>query len=131
MAITFEIPSGQVVSLNSWQRMHWAQRRRLQAEVDKIVYFSAHSERAAFSKIRVSLTQHGRRAMDPDNLIGGTGKVVHDAIVNAGLIPDDGPDHLVIGSPGFQKDKERKVVVRINKLNGRKKKCTQERKCLK
>ncbi len=92
-------------SLNVWQRMHWAVRKREQHKWAMIVYgalliagWSRISARA-FGKRRLTIERFGVRALDPDNACGGA-KPVIDELRHLGLLLDDTPEmvELVVRS---------------------------------
>jgi hypothetical protein len=92
-------------TMNVWQRLHWASRGRYSHTIEPLVLASARrvlgtgyprpwAKRATISVVRCS---RSNREADTDNVIGGH-KAATDAIVRAGLIPDDDPASLTWGS---------------------------------
>lgn len=84
-------------SLNTWQRMHWARRARLQAEfVDELrAELGALSVYPRQQVSLVVLTRYSTKELDTDNLVGGA-KPLIDAIVAVGLAWDDSPEWLQV-----------------------------------
>jgi Holliday junction resolvase RusA-like endonuclease len=120
MKITLEIPSKYIVTGNTFIRMHWARRRKLQEEIDNIVYYKIRSNFKSpipvWEKVAVKYTLISRRQADFDNYYGFI-KPINDAIVKSGLVPDDSPQHLDLLKSAFAVG-ERKVIVDINKKGG-------------
>lgn len=112
--IQFTIPAGLVLSLNRTQRMHWGKRSRLQEEMDNLVYYEIRSHFASavpsHDHATVKMTLYSRHMLDHDNLMGGTGKFLHDSIVKVGLVPDDNPRYLEMQAPEFEYDKHRREI---------------------
>jgi len=46
-----------------------------------------------YPRARVTITRHGRKICDPDNLIGGA-KGTIDCLVREGIVEDDTPAHI-------------------------------------
>lgn len=76
-------------SLNQQLRMHWARRARIKKEAALHLLEMRHVPKACAPR-RLTLTRHGSRLLDADNLAGAYKPVV-DAIVQAGLLTDDSP----------------------------------------
>jgi len=79
------------------QRLHWQAKRRLVANVRAAVRVLARSARIpALQRVEVELhyvpPDHRRR--DGDNLTA-TSKPAVDGLVDAGVVPDDDPAHVV------------------------------------
>ncbi len=116
--IRFTVPAELVLSLNRTQRMHWAARGRKQEDMDNLVYYEIRScfksAVPQYQKVRVKMTLFSRHVMDCDNILGGTGKHLHDAIVKTELVPDDKPDYMTMEKPEFEYHKDlREIHVEI------------------
>ena len=103
MAIELAIPEPTPL-LNAWQRLHWAQRRKVAAHWALLVLAALGPQRPAapLERVRIEVVRHSPRAPDLDGLYGGL-KPLLDALVprsprhphGLGVIADDGPAHLV------------------------------------
>lgn len=84
-----EIPES-TPSLNEWERMHWAKRRREKLRWQ--VYIGAKARGChlpkATGKRNVLIIRYGAKRLDRDNLYGGM-KGVLDAIKDLGYLVDD------------------------------------------
>ena len=95
VSLSFRVPAA-TPSLNIWQRMHWAKRRKAIADWTYMVAGATPKGQAwnPIGRLRVELTRvsPGNVAtgalLDRDNLWGGA-KVLVDALRYRGLIPDD------------------------------------------
>lgn len=118
MRLTFTAPT-RPLSINEANRMHWAaRRRRLQpwALATEAAYKTAtKKERAAVEgkRVKVSVTlsfpRAGRR--DPHNYTSTVVKTIVDALVRAGLVPDDTPEWLETEEPLILLDKSEQVEI--------------------
>lgn len=94
--ITLEIPEA-YTPLNRMLGETWSKRiktRRRWAWLVKAARLEAKVfVETPFPRARVTITRHGRRICDPDNLIGGA-KGTIDCLVREGIIADDTPDHI-------------------------------------
>jgi Holliday junction resolvase RusA-like endonuclease len=82
-------------SLNEIRGMNDHVYARLLGEYTLLVRLSVPAERRGLKeKRRVRVTRFGRQ-LDYDNLVGGCKPLV-DALVRAGLIVDDSPDHVAV-----------------------------------
>lgn len=108
-------------SLNRMLGIHWAKKARMRkrwgwlvraARLEAKVHLDTPLPRA-----KVTVTRHGRRICDPDNLIGGT-KMLTDSLVKEGILENDTPVHieLVVNQ---QKTTSPRTVVRIEALEGK------------
>jgi hypothetical protein len=82
------------LSLNKLQRMHWAQRKRLRDQYERIIRLVRRPcDRVKRYEFRcVKIERHGVRQLDHDNFVGGC-KPLIDALKNVGLIWDDSPSY--------------------------------------
>lgn len=82
-------------SLNKLQRMHWAQRKRLRDQYERIIRSCRRSsDRVKRQQFRcVKIERHSARRLDHDNFVGGCKPLV-DALVRAAVIWDDSPEYL-------------------------------------
>lgn len=87
---------GRSPSLNQLLGMHWAVRLKSERK-----WFHAIIATAGFKKppetrfIILTLTSYRVKLLDVDNLIGGMKKLL-DAIVRAGYMKDDSPEHCTV-----------------------------------
>lgn len=82
--------------LSANMRLHWAERHRLTADIRHTVAWLARSARLPPSgHVTVTLVwaPPDRRRRDADNPFP-TYKVCCDAIVDAGIVPDDAPEFM-------------------------------------
>lgn len=104
------------VSQNQTDRMHWVVRSRLK-QAWKMAIIAARNNSGipkASHKRRLVIEVHGPRVMDEANILGGLKGAV-DNLTELGLIVDDSPSWLVMGTP-IQirtKQKEKAHVVLI------------------
>jgi len=77
-------------SLNKYAYSHWRVRQRDKASWELWLMAAAHEAGAtkATGKRRLMIERHGRRALDPDNMIGGA-KGAIDVLRKLGLLMDD------------------------------------------
>ena len=84
--------------LNLNQRMHWAQKAELTRDIRQETCLKARPFKQQFAPGPITVSFHWQpkdnRRRDSDNPIA-TAKVCFDAIVDAGLVPDDTPEHMV------------------------------------
>ncbi|MCC3159698.1 hypothetical protein LJ737_20825 [Hymenobacter sp. 15J16-1T3B] len=74
-------------------RMHWSRRQKLLSEYEWVV--SAARLPKLSGPVRLVLTRYSTGPeMDYDNLVS-TGKLLIDALVNCGVLPDDSPAVIV------------------------------------
>ncbi len=116
--ITFTLPAEFITGLNTRDRMHWGAKHRKQQEMNDRVHLELRSQFPRpipkYTHASVRMTLHSRHVMDTDNL-SACGKPLHDAIVKAGLLPDDSPKYLEVEKPLFEYDKDRRELeVEIN-----------------
>lgn len=84
-------------SLNPMLRQFWAKRVEDQKRWRWLVRAARLNARVHLEKpllkARVTITRHGKRILDRDNLYGGVKGLV-DILVKEGLIAGDTPDHI-------------------------------------
>ena len=118
LPLTFTI-STPPPSLNVLLRMHWRERGRLQHRIRDEVWAQLLNNSPLEAKLNPigypslkpkTLTgiRYGKKALDPDNLIGSL-KPVIDALVWAGVLIDDTEQYLAIGK--FRQEKLKKGEV--------------------
>lgn len=94
--IILEIPEA-TPSLNRMLGEHWAKKsakRKHWAWLVRAARLEAREFPAEpMQRARLTITRHGRRICDRDNLIGGT-KILTDCLVREGFFVDDSPAHL-------------------------------------
>lgn len=107
-----------VISLNS--RMHWSEKKRSQDEWKAAVYYLAkEAQTPGLSRARVQLiyVAPDRRRRDEDNL-APCSKVAVDALVLAGVLPDDSPEYIDHMMPRIVHEGERGTFqLRITELD--------------
>lgn len=96
MAHRLVIKDWRPVSVNKMLASHWTKRRKVKRFDADLVKLHALTQCVpiATNKRRVSVIVRGPWAMDFDNV----SKSLMDALVTAGLLVDDGPDWLEVGS---------------------------------
>ena len=84
--------------LNLNQRLHWAQKAELTRDIRQEVCIKTRPLKAAFAPGPIIVSLHWQpkdnRRRDSDNPVL-TAKACFDGIVDAGLVPDDTPEHMV------------------------------------
>ena len=92
MIYRLEIPEA-TPSLNEWERMHWAKRRREKLRWQMFIGAEARKVKLpkATGKRNVLIIRIGARTLDKDNLYGGF-KPVLDALKDSGYLVDDRPE---------------------------------------
>lgn len=86
------------VSLNTFLRLHWAERNSLQFDWDLAVSVLVREQKIPpLEAVSVLLTAvyRVRRRRDPDNVMA-TLKILMDALVKSGVLPDDSMGHVTI-----------------------------------
>src|SRR5690606_8538078 len=92
MPLTLSIPR-LAPSLNRMLRMHWRVRQKEQKAWDALVKEALNGSRPKLEKARITITRfYAWHPMDPDGATASQ-KPVIDALVHAGIIPDDSPEH--------------------------------------
>lgn len=86
-------------SLNLLLRMHWAQRRKVNALWTRAIWAELCQfklgRRIAFAQAKVEIERRSPKLLDADNLHGAC-KPVLDALVVNGVVEDDSPDHITL-----------------------------------
>ena len=84
-------------SLNRLLRMHWARRRELmelwRQEV-AVAAIQAGRPQLQAARLRFTLVYDRVPLPDVDNALAVVAKLCLDGLVNAGVLPDDGPEHV-------------------------------------
>jgi len=96
-------------SLNTFLRIHWAERKRIKDEFTHCVWALANESRIPPMKcicISATLYHSTKRKRDLDNFEATLKKVTQDSLVRIGLIPDDTPEHVSWGEIVFGIDKD-------------------------
>jgi Holliday junction resolvase RusA-like endonuclease len=106
------------LSINEANKMHWAARKR---RLDPWRTLTEFEVRARYIKpktatpVRVSITlpfsRSGRR--DPHNYTSTVGKTIVDALVAAGVVPDDTAEWVEFTDPVLAVDAEQRVYIEI------------------
>lgn len=87
------------LSLNA--RQHWGAKARATKAVRRDVTLVLRSQRvpaAARVEVQLGYTPRDRRRRDTDNLVA-TLKAIADAVVDAGIVPDDTPEFMAKPEP--------------------------------
>lgn len=58
--------------------------------------------RSMWQKIRITYHFTNNRWIDTDNLVTGM-KAYQDGLIDASIVPDDTPEHVILGEPTFTK----------------------------
>lgn len=88
-------------------RMHWASKKRIR---DRWTTLIREQRPAKWKPVKghVIVTRHSSREMDKDNLYASC-KFVLDALVRAGVIADDSPEHITLDAR-WQKGKSHTTI---------------------
>jgi len=111
--VKFEIPFA-TPSNNAVMRMHHRVRTQQHAQYRLEVWATTRRESSSFEKCHVTITRHGSRPLDWDNMGGGL-KFLLDAMVKNKIIADDNPGCVLTLNLKQEKcsRKEEKTVVEI------------------
>jgi hypothetical protein len=107
----FDIPGDVVKQLSPNQRLHWAEKnRRTQSWKQRTYLFWVQAGgKPAPGKVRLSFTQYrGTRGRPPDgdNIVSACKGVIDGLVGLNGLVADDGPSYVEIGSATCIRDKQ-------------------------
>lgn len=84
-------------SLNRLFGHHWTHRHQKRQHWQWLVRAARLKAKVFLAeplpRAKVTITRHGRRICDPDNLIGGQ-KMLIDSLVREGILENDTPDHI-------------------------------------
>ena len=111
LPLTFTI-STPPPSLNVLLRMHYRERGKLIIRIRLEVWAQVHDPkriRNANRQVTLTGTRYGKKALDPDNLIGSL-KPVLDALVWAEVLIDDTEQYIAIGKIRQEKLKKGEVA---------------------
>ena len=127
MILTYTAPT-RPLSENESRRLHWAARKR---RLDPWAVVTTAAWRAADQADRDTLS--GRRIAvhvslgfaranraDPHNYVGTVVKCIVDALVRAGMCPDDLPAYIEVREPKLKVDKTEQVMIYLEPLEERK-----------
>lgn len=101
--------------LSANQRLHWARRARLTADVRNATALLARQAGVpAMGRCEVTLvwTVTDKRRRDTDNLYP-TLKAACDGLVDAGIVPDDTPEFMVKHAPVIEHGAVRGLVLMV------------------
>ena len=86
--------------LNANQRLHWANKARMTAQVREATAYLAKGQVPPCGRVKVRLLWcvSDMRRRDPSNIMP-TQKAVVDGLVDAGVVPDDTPEFVLEGMP--------------------------------
>jgi len=114
MKVTFSVPM-LPPSLNSYIRMHWAERQRILHEWKQWMFFKwIQLDKPRFRSAQISLTFifPDQRLRDQDNFIATGSKLVGDSIKGL-FIPDDSPTYLKKWSFDFSLSNPKRTEISI------------------
>ncbi len=104
--------------LTSNQRMHWARKAKITAQVRDTAALACRrfgpAERVEVSLSWIVRTKHRR---DADNIVP-TLKALCDGLVDAGIVPDDTPEYMVKRMPVIEYDPtaQPRMVLHVERL---------------
>lgn len=105
-------------SLNPMLRQFWSKRHKDQKRWRWLVRAARlnanYHPTQPLQKARVTVTRHGKRILDTDNLYGGVKGLV-DLLVKEGILANDTPEHVELVTKQ-QKTKAPKTVVQIEAI---------------
>jgi hypothetical protein len=121
--MTFTAPS-RPLSTNESNRMHWAARRRRLKDwgtLTEVAYRHLDSEEKATLKdqkikVYVHLPFSRKSRRDPHNYVGTNVKAIVDALITAGLAPDDTPEYITVCEPRLTVDSSNVVLICLEPL---------------
>jgi len=119
--LSFRAPT-RPLSENESRRLHWATRkRRLQdwAVLTKVAWqFADNKETLEGQRIQIHVTlpflRAGRR--DPHNYVGTNVKCIIDALIRAGMAPDDTTEYVLVVEPKLAVDKTNEVLILLTPI---------------
>lgn len=95
-------------SLNTFLRIHWAERKRIKDEFTHCVWALCNEQRLPpvdCVHIDAAIYHSVKRKRDADNQEATLKKVAQDSLVRIGIIPDDTPEHVSWGEITLDIDK--------------------------
>lgn len=126
MILTFTAPN-RPLSENESRSMHWAARyRRLRDWSDCTIAayknadpkeIKALKDKRILVEVTIAFARNARR--DPHNYVGTVVKSIVDALVTAGLVPDDVTQYIKVAEPVLIVDKEEKCTIKLTKITVR------------
>jgi len=119
--LSFKAPS-RPLSENESRRLHWASRRRRLEDwsyLTEIAWKHAEDKQSLEGqRVQVMVTlpfgRAGRR--DPHNYIGTNVKTIIDALIRAGMAPDDTTEYVQVVEPKLSVDKEDQVLILLTPI---------------
>lgn len=93
MSLPIELTNG-----NEGRTKHWGTAAKRRSEYEGILRLLRPNARPVNAPARITITRvlgPNQRLMDADSLGRGNAKELIDAIVAVGILPDDGPRHVV------------------------------------
>lgn len=115
MSWSFEVPAVPP-SGNVWSRSHWAVQRQIKCDWQLLVLSAVRNlgiGQVNSASVTITIYFKENRRRDPDNFTATAYKLVLDALVRAGVLPDDSVDHVNIHQVRFAVDRNnpRTVVI--------------------
>jgi crossover junction endodeoxyribonuclease RusA len=107
-------------SLNMWNRLHWAKRRALKREWESIVWAVCKSQKIPLldrPKVEAVIYFPDKYRRDLDNYTALMWKFTLDGLVLAGVLADDDPEHVELGTVRFDLGPPRTVVMLVPTTN--------------
>lgn len=116
--LTYDLPRPPL-TMNDWRNAHWRTKHDTKQRLAWLTREALQRTPVPrLTRARITVTQYApdRRRRDPDGL-SAFRKDVLDAIVRAGVLPDDNRDHVVDGGNFIEHDpRNPRIIVRIEAL---------------
>lgn len=99
--MTWTLPLGHLPRFSLNQRLHWSERAELNRVWCNAAYYEARRAQIPWlGRARIQLVYYApdRRRRDVDNLVAAQ-KACADAVVLAGIVQDDTPEHVDLLMP--------------------------------
>ncbi len=117
--ITFTVPGLTPAKCSPNARCHPMERHRAGKAYEMVVGLIAntHAPSAPFQRARITITQRAVRLADSDNFAARC-KPAIDAVVRAGIVVDDSPDHveLVLKAERVKKRIDEETFIEIEEV---------------
>jgi len=107
---------GKLPGYNDLAKKHWASSYREKRAAMHYVQLCINQARIkpAECKQKISMVITDNTNRDADNIMSGTTKVILDALTNCGIIKDDGPSNVEIGSVELRRDKKAAYKIMVS-----------------
>lgn len=119
MSTTFTIPL-RLPRLNAFNRMHWAQKKKLVDTWRGHVALFCKSDKidGAVTIKLIQCVAKGEVRVDPANLIAICDKLVIDALVKRGVLSNDSPKYIRGFETAYERGDKSAIRVEIVRLKG-------------